>query len=518
MSSSSKSKRIIGMLVIDIVFLALELAVGIAVGSLALLADAFHMLNDVISLIVGLWAVLVAQKSSTDKYSFGYLRAEVLGAFFNAVFLIALCFSIILEATQRLLDPPKIDNPKLILIVGIFGLASNLGGFFILGGHGHSHGHENSTHSHHNGTQTAQESSSQLNQKTRIDRDDGLIGYKSTFDQPLHISVSDDESSKPCPISLKRSPRKTSMARTSLFKKDDFSIHPASFRQNIIAASKPQADSKHTGGSDTETDEEYLETEENEPTEFEPLMARQKKLKNKVLSKTDKKDKNAERHGEHDHHKLKISEVAAHFHTDMGMNAIILHVIGDALGNLGVIVSGLIIWLTEWPSKFYADPAVSLFITLIILRSAIPLTVATAKILLQATPDHIEVGDIKNDINALPGVAHCHHVHIWQLSDTQLVASMHIHFEFSLSEVSEEKYMDTAKAVRKCLHAYGIHSVTIQPEFCHVKSNTSGSNSKIKPNFDGTASLSRCGLDVDECMLECVDDCQGKPCCIPKAT
>lgn len=62
-------------------------------------------------------------------------RAEILGAFFNAVFLIALCLSIILEAVTRLLDPPKISNSKLILIVGVFGLASNLAGFFVLGGH-----------------------------------------------------------------------------------------------------------------------------------------------------------------------------------------------------------------------------------------------------------------------------------------------------------------------------------------------------------------------------------------------
>ncbi len=59
------------MLVIDVMFFGLELGVGVTVGSLALMADAFHMLNDIISLIVGLWAVKAAQKTSNDKYSFG---------------------------------------------------------------------------------------------------------------------------------------------------------------------------------------------------------------------------------------------------------------------------------------------------------------------------------------------------------------------------------------------------------------------------------------------------------------
>ena len=67
------------MLAIDAAFFVLELGVGLVVGSLALMADAFHMLNDIISLVVGLWAVRAAQKSSTDKYSFGVsTRLDVL--------------------------------------------------------------------------------------------------------------------------------------------------------------------------------------------------------------------------------------------------------------------------------------------------------------------------------------------------------------------------------------------------------------------------------------------------------
>ena len=50
-----------------------------------------------------------------------------------------------------------------------------------------------------------------------------------------------------------------------------------------------------------------------------------------------------------------------------------LHVFGDALGNIGVIVAGLIIWLTTWSFKFYFDPIISLVITVIILVSAFPL-------------------------------------------------------------------------------------------------------------------------------------------------
>jgi zinc transporter 1 len=57
----------------------------------------------------------------------------------------------------------------------------------------------------------------------------------------------------------------------------------------------------------------------------------------------------------------------------MNMRALVLHVLGDALGNVGVIATGLIIWLTSWSFKYYCDPVISLVITAIIFHSALPL-------------------------------------------------------------------------------------------------------------------------------------------------
>lgn len=69
---------------------------------------------------------------------------------------------------------------------------------------------------------------------------------------------------------------------------------------------------------------------------------------------------------EHRHH--------GHSHAgSMNMRALVLHVLGDALGNVGVIATGLIIWLTEWTFKYYCDPIISLIITVIIFSSAMPL-------------------------------------------------------------------------------------------------------------------------------------------------
>jgi zinc transporter 1 len=472
--------------------------------------------------------------------------------------LIALCLSIVLEAITRLIDPPEISNPKLILIVGSLGLASNLAGFLVLGGHGHSHGGEGHELSHEDNVRAAEEGHNHIHGDhshshdaqghtpvEEIPESDGhpgevfpeavLAKAKSRSAQQLRFRTSDEEPrlSKDSSSSLNRSlsrassrkhRRRGSSIRNGRFTNiDDISIHPASFRQDIIAASKPQLDGIESEDNTASEEEEAVE-EEDQPTEDSPLLAGSNGKSNGTANghqnKHDDRPRHDSWHVNHRHNKSKKAGKGGHGHnhSDMGMNAMILHVIGDALGNIGVIVSALIIWLTTWSGRFYADPAVSLFITIIILKSAIPLTSATAKILLQATPDHIEVNDIKEDIQQLPGVISCHHVHVWQLSDTQIVASMHIQVGFPISEASGERYMELAKAVRKCLHAYGIHSATIQPEFCLDKDHDHNVERPGAVGLDGIVGQARCGLDdEDSCLLECVDNCAGKGCCTPKA-
>lgn len=85
-------------------------------------------------------------------------------------------------------------------------------------------------------------------------------------------------------------------------------------------------------------------------------------------------------HDEHDHdhahehgHSKSHSHGHGHSHGSMNMRALVLHVLGDALGNVGVIATGLIIWLSDWRGKYYCDPIISLVITVIIFSSALPL-------------------------------------------------------------------------------------------------------------------------------------------------
>lgn len=112
-------------------FTVVEIAGGLLTGSLALLADAGHMLSDNLSLGVALFAAWLAQRPATPNKSFGYRRAEILAALANGVTLVAVAVWIFVEAYSRFRDPPEVLGTPM-LVVAVVGLIVNVVGGIIL--------------------------------------------------------------------------------------------------------------------------------------------------------------------------------------------------------------------------------------------------------------------------------------------------------------------------------------------------------------------------------------------------
>ncbi|KAL8850473.1 MAG: hypothetical protein Q9221_004615 [Calogaya cf. arnoldii] len=482
------------------------------------------MLNDVLSLCVGLWAVKVANdKASSKVYTYGWQRAETLGALVNGVFLVALCLSIFLDAIQRFVEPQTVSNPRLVLIVGCLGLASNIMGLFLFHEHGHSHGgHE---HGHKDSNKLAAAEEGQSNSGP-VDRDEHthtvadqsgnvadvlpqntIAGWPKTSNtagsanghgrkKSRAFSKHDEDAStatnSTSPIPARKSTSNTasrhhhhtSGSRSRFASADDINIHPASFRNDIIQASRMEDIESNPSEAD---DAEGALIDDEPVTEDQPLLGHQKSDGSAKPDLDGSPKSKSYDHADHKHSQPQQESKAGHSHGDLNMRGVFLHVMGDALGNIGVIGSALIIWLTSWSWRYYADPAISLVITVIILGSAIPLCRAASRILLQAVPPGINVDDIQADIQDLPGVISCHHLHIWQLSDTKKIASLHVQIEFDFKGEGSARYMQLARAIRRCLHAYSIHSSTIQPEFCldSTHRHTSGYNSEDEGHGSG---------------------------------
>lgn len=80
------------------------------------------------------------------------------------------------------------------------------------------------------------------------------------------------------------------------------------------------------------------------------------------------------------------------------MFGVLIHVVGDAINNIGVIASALIIWKAHGEARYYADPAIGVFISVMIFLTAWPLTRNSGRILLQVAPNEISLDDVKHDI------------------------------------------------------------------------------------------------------------------------
>jgi cobalt-zinc-cadmium efflux system protein len=126
------------VLVLTAGFMLVEAAAGWIANSLALLADAGHMLADVAALGLVLFVGWMARRPATAERTYGYLRLEILAALVNGAALLVLAFGIVWEAVRRVQQPPVIE-PRILFGVGLAGLAVNVFSLRLLHrGHRHS--------------------------------------------------------------------------------------------------------------------------------------------------------------------------------------------------------------------------------------------------------------------------------------------------------------------------------------------------------------------------------------------
>jgi zinc transporter 1 len=414
-----------------------------------------------------------------------------------------------------------------VLIVGCLGLASNIIGLFLFHDHGHgghSHGHSHGGHSHakKDAINDAEEGHAAHDEDADVADESGNIADvlpqsrvanwpKSKKAKASSSGASEDAEAA---AAHRRQKSKHGRSRSRTFSSvEDMPVNPSSFRRSIIDAGRLQDIESGENTEESAAEDDHIDNH----TPQQPL-----------IPKGGSNGYGSIDHKQHKHSQPKEPSKSGHSHDDLNMRGVFLHVMGDALGNIGVIASALFIWLTDYSWRFYTDPGISLIITCIILASAIPLCLAASRILLQAVPAGLSIDDIKDDIEKLPGIVSAHHLHVWQLSDTKLVASLHVQLDFDFKGDGSARYMDLARAVRDCLHKYGIHSSTIQPEFCldpeHDHSALPSDDAHI-PGTDGSSSHPSLGRQAshanslraaaDACLLDCDDACNGESCCAP---
>ena len=438
----SQKSSFISMMLLTSSFFLVEIIVGYVTNSMALVADSFHMLSDVASLIVGFLALRYSRMGQQKgRYTFGWVRAEVLGALVNAVFLVALCFSILVEALKRLVIPEGLENARLVLIVGAVGLVVNIIGLFLFAQHGHSHGGHGHSHGgghgHSHGGTVSKSTTNGNHSHSGHGHSHGKKGNKEK----------DSLSTKSMPDSLIAN---TSIAPSEKTISDQRSEASGAEQPLLNDVSKVHEVESINNGSAIVSMDAVTLSEDMQPY-------------------TDTVQPNAKDTSP----------------TQLNIRGVYLHVLGDALGSVIVMISALIVMFVDAKWTHYVDPAMSIVMVLIILKTSIPLLKETSMILMQTVPTHIKIQEIQTKlVEEIPGIISVHEFHIWQLAGNKIIASAHVRCR-TLAD-----YMAIANQLKEFFHNEGIHSTTIQPEFLE---QTIAEGEMQEDN--GSSCLVECGPD-----------------------
>jgi len=155
----SKEKKILLIIIVNLLIVGSEIIFGYISNSFALIADALHNTGDVLAVIITYIALILGVKTTTFKKTFGYIKAEMMAAFVNTLFLFITMALMIYQSIDRFFNPEVID-PIYMIVVGIIAVIANGISAYILNSIGvsscASHDHSSHNHAHnHNGDEDA---------------------------------------------------------------------------------------------------------------------------------------------------------------------------------------------------------------------------------------------------------------------------------------------------------------------------------------------------------------------------
>jgi zinc transporter 2 len=327
------------------------------------MSDAAHLLSDILGFIISIFSIYISQRKANSQMSYGYHRAEVIGALVSVNIIWGLTIWLFYEATLRVITSEPVDG-FIMLITAVLGFVFNIIMGLILSYqgidhqmHGHSHD-EDEGHGHSHG---AEGHSHELVDKKEEEKGLLVNGKK----QEAHAHAHDE--------------------------KDPNHAHS----HDVKKAATPAKTSGNHGHSHDEDEEENI-----------------------------------------------------------NIRAALIHVIGDAIQNLGVVIAGIIIYYQ--PTWSIADPICTYVFSVIVLFTTIRIMKQCISVLMEEAPIKMDIDQLKLDFEKIEGVIECHDLHVWALSHSKLSLSCHL--------TSSTPQASLTHALNLCRNKYKIKHCTIQVE------------------------------------------------------
>lgn len=435
-SQTDAMKKLIIATVICILFMTVEVVGGIVSNSLAILSDAAHLLSDFTGFAMSMVSIIISKKTPSNVFTYGYHRAEVLGALCSILLIWALTAWLVCEGIEKIAHKHPVENPKVMLYVAIFGLICNIimGKTLHVHGHGHhhhgdSHHCHGDSHHHHEAEHHHHESCHSQSELSDNDSDPRKIQNLSN-NSGIGINI-----------------------RTKI--KNFFKRRRGNFEQELVGNEEKGIDFTVSKLDEEIPDQENIENkaeESQKEIELKEISLQSEEKDNSVEVSANSAESNHECNHDNSHHEHHHN----HDHRNMNVRAAFIHVLGDLIQSIGVIIAALII--TFIPGTDIADPICTFIFSVVVLITTFPILLDCAKVFMEGTPNGVKIEEIKKKILQLPEVEEVHDLHIWTLNSQNLSLSCHI--KTKKGEEALEKVTRLLNAKYKILHT------TIQLEPC----------------------------------------------------
>ncbi|XP_037958263.1 zinc transporter 2 [Teleopsis dalmanni] len=371
-------KKLIIASVLCLFFMICEIIGGFLSNSLAIATDAAHLLTDFASFMISLFAIWIAGRPSTQRMSFGWYRAEVIGALASVVMIWVITAILVWLAIQRLINKTYEVEAEYMLITSAIAVLFNIIMGFQLH-HGHSHGGGGGGHSH-GGSHSKKESGKDVE---RNDVCELKAAKRNGFETPRNSNT---------------------VSRTSLTdstKASNLSICPESPKGRIEdGVADLEADAQLPGDGLRTFSYQNSKSVGEVHSEIAAVMAETAP-------------------GAHHH-----GGEAAREAVNLNVRAAFIHVVGDMVQSVGVFIAALLIYFR--PDWAIADPICTFIFSIIVLFTTFAIMKDALLVLMEGTPSYLHYTEVLNIFQQIEGVERVHNLRIWALSINKIALSAHL--------------------------------------------------------------------------------------------
>ncbi|ANQ10004.1 Cation diffusion facilitator transporter domain-containing protein [Plasmodium coatneyi] len=514
-SQKKATKKLIIASIICIIFMIIEIVAAILANSLSLMTDASHLFCDLLSFALNLFSIYVSTFEGNVDMSFGYHRAEIIGALFSIFFIWALSAYILYSAVFRLFEVQTVDG-YIMFVTAFVSTLANIFIAFVLKVHSHgfefigqrrcSHSDETNGHTHQIKTWKNDTSKSVKNGKYKninsdiVIADDGDAAAHAAACNKNNISIGKINTSSCSYVAFDYYENVNQINMDNPHQGDSRAAGGTGGGEGTTAGKKNSQNGQHTQRAlldptaNNFPHDNHLANDEDvqkDDGHFKNLASNSSYMLSNGESEEnvlcDPYDSHSHDHS-HDHsdgHSHHHPHDHSHHHSHDELSSIslktaYLHAISDLLQNIGVMIASLIIWYN--PKYSITDPICSIIFCFIVFSTTISVIKEILNVLMEGTPVSINLMDIKNDLLKIPGVIDVHDLHVWSLSIGKPALACHIvaHKNFSHTVLNN--------ATLLCQNKYKILHTTVQTDYpsnisnCETYAHLKCSNLKTETN------------------------------------